>query len=71
MGPIKGENHLHKKVIIDFLNYLNSQTDQFILKGGTALMLCYGLNRFSEDIDLDGFKQIPREEIIKKILYKS
>lgn len=63
MGPIKGENPLHKKVIIDFLNYLNSQTDQFILKGGTALMLCYGLDRFFEDIDLDGFKQIPREII--------
>lgn len=25
----------------------------FILKGGTALMMCYGLTRFSEDIDLD------------------
>lgn len=24
-----------------------------VLKGGTALMLCYGLARFSEDIDLD------------------
>ncbi|WP_281529883.1 nucleotidyl transferase AbiEii/AbiGii toxin family protein [Campylobacter hominis] len=27
--------------------------DNFILKGGTALNLYYGLNRYSEDIDLD------------------
>lgn len=27
--------------------------DNFILKGGTALTLFYGCNRFSEDIDLD------------------
>lgn len=27
--------------------------DNFILKGGTALLLYYGLDRFSEDIDLD------------------
>lgn len=45
----------HKEIIIDFLTYLNSGTDKFLLKGGTSLMLCYGLTRFSEDIDLDGF----------------
>ena len=44
----------HKDVIKDFLESLNNSTDKYILKGGTALMLCYGLNRFSEDIDLDG-----------------
>lgn len=27
--------------------------ENFILKGGTSLMLYYGLDRFSEDIDLD------------------
>lgn len=27
--------------------------DRFILKGGTALILYYGIDRFSEDIDLD------------------
>lgn len=49
----KGCNEKHGKVINKFLNYLNEQSNQFILKGGTALMTCYGLNRFSEDIDLD------------------
>lgn len=36
-----------------YLHELNQQQDSVILKGGTALMLCYGLNRFSEDIGLD------------------
>lgn len=44
----------HIEVIHLFLNYLNNLTGDFVLKGGTALMLCYGLDRFSEDIDLDG-----------------
>lgn len=51
----------HLKVIADFLQYLNACTDQFVLKGGTALMMCYGLDRFSEDIDLNCKKQDIRE----------
>lgn len=44
---------LHKSIIVDFLQFLNSKTNRFILKDGTSLMMCYGLTRFSEDIDLD------------------
>jgi len=44
----------HIEVISSFLKYLNSLTDDYVLKGGTALKFCYGLDRFSEDIDLDG-----------------
>jgi len=44
----------HKKVMADFLNYCNKRSDKYILKDGTALMFCYNLDRFSEDIDLDG-----------------
>lgn len=44
----------HYKVISDFLSYLNKKTDDYILKGGTSLRACYNLDRFSEDIDLDG-----------------
>lgn len=44
----------HGEVLTNFLQFLNKQTNQYILKGGTALAQCYGLNRFSEDIDLDG-----------------
>lgn len=43
----------HGEVIGSFLKDLNKKTDAFILKGGTSLKLCYGLDRFSEDIDLD------------------
>lgn len=43
----------HYNVMINFLQYLNANSNGFILKGGTALMLCYNLSRFSEDIDLD------------------
>ena len=49
--------NLHEKLIGDFLISLNRYTDSFILKGGTAMARCYGLDRFSEDIDLDGYKQ--------------
>lgn len=51
---MKDWKELHGKVIDDFLLYLNERTDNFILKGGTALLECYGLDRFSEDIDFDG-----------------
>ena len=44
----------HYEVISEFLKSLNQKTDDFVLKGGTSLMMCYGLDRFSEDIDLDG-----------------
>jgi predicted nucleotidyltransferase component of viral defense system len=44
----------HRKVIDSFLKYLNEASEAFVLKGGTALLLCYGLDRFSEDIDMDG-----------------
>ena len=44
----------HGEVISAFTGFLNTKTDKFILKDGTALYLCYLLDRFSEDIDLDG-----------------
>lgn len=47
----------HISVIKDFLSYLNTHTNNFILKGGTSLLLFYNLNRFSEDVDLDSLGQ--------------
>ncbi|WEV72928.1 nucleotidyl transferase AbiEii/AbiGii toxin family protein [Bifidobacterium sp. ESL0790] len=45
----------HRAAIDNILRSLNApESNPFILKGGTALMACYGLDRFSEDIDLDG-----------------
>ena len=43
----------HGTVIADFLRELNKQSSSYVLKGGTSLMMCYGLDRFSEDVDLD------------------
>lgn len=51
------EEKQHKLIIQDFLKYLNARTNNFILKGGTALRLCYRLPRFSENIDLDAEKE--------------
>lgn len=44
---------MHEQIIKQFLSELNKESDVFILKGGTSLRQCYGLDRFSEDIDLD------------------
>lgn len=38
----------------------------FVFKGGSALLFCYGLNRFSEDLDFDCAKRInPRAYILE------
>ena len=47
----------HEQVIKELLDYINDKGDSYILKGGTALKQCCNLDRFSEDIDLDGKKQ--------------
>jgi Uncharacterized conserved protein len=44
----------HRVVMTEFLKYLNEKSNDFVLKGGTALMICYGLDRFSEEIEMDG-----------------
>ena len=56
MIVIPKDKQKHYDVICEFIRYINSKyQNDFVLKGGTSLMLCYGLDRFSEDIDLDGF----------------
>lgn len=42
----------HREVEQQFLRFIGTDAP-LVLKGGTALMLCYGLNRFSEDLDFD------------------
>lgn len=45
---------IQKDVMKDILLFINKYDNHTtILKGGTSLMFCYGLDRFSEDIDLD------------------
>ena len=60
----------HKKIIDDFLRFLNRDNDRYILKGGTSLMECYNMDRFSEDIGLNGIldqKETSGDDIIEKI----
>jgi hypothetical protein len=57
---------IHQNVISSFLNHVNTRTDAFVLKGDTALLTCYGLDRFSKDIDFDGKSQ-PKESIMSLV----
>lgn len=44
----------HQKARIELIeSILQCFGDNFVLKGGTALSLYYGLNRYSEDLDFD------------------
>lgn len=45
----------HYNLMKSFVYFLNRMTKKFPLKGGTALLMCYNLDRFSEDLDFDGF----------------
>lgn len=62
---LKGWQKGHYAIISDFLKYLNTITSDFVLKGDTSLMICYNLDRFSEDIDLDAKR---RDKDIKSII---
>ena len=39
---------------------------ELVLKGGTALSKCYGLNRFSEDLDFTIMKELQIEKTLKE-----
>lgn len=53
MCVIPDDKRVCSELIRQFIFWLNAQTQDFVLKGGTSLMICYNLGRFSEDIDLD------------------
>ena len=59
----------HIEIMRNFLTELNKETDTFILKGGTSLLLAYGLDRFSEDINLDGDKRQPSSDSCWHTIY--
>ena len=58
------EQKKHKELMLSILQEV--QDRPMVLKGGTALMLAHGLDRFSEDIDLDAKKGFSLEAAIKK-----
>lgn len=47
------DTYSHRQAIKSFLSFINDTSSPYVLKGGTSLMECYGLDRFSEDVDLD------------------
>jgi predicted nucleotidyltransferase component of viral defense system len=55
-ASVNGWRERHGQVMAAFLKYLNGNGG-YVLKGGTALSFCYRLDRFSEDIDLDGVER--------------
>lgn len=65
------EQKKRKNCMYDFLQYLNKYTHNYILKDGTALMFHYGLNRFSEDIDLDSTDQHTIKNIVEQYCKKN
>ncbi|MCL2086872.1 MAG: nucleotidyl transferase AbiEii/AbiGii toxin family protein [Oscillospiraceae bacterium] len=46
MLKLKKWQHRHNEIIKSLVSFFNKKSADFILKGGTALMLCYGLDRF-------------------------
>lgn len=60
--------HWQKERISVMKKVLVELGDEYILKGGTALMFFYGLDRFSEDIDLDARGSL---EKVEKVLQKT
>lgn len=62
----------YKRVKLDLIYhvlralYKSDAGSNYTLKGGTALLLCYGLDRFSEDIDLDGVKKVQLDASIRQ-----
>jgi len=53
MKYTKEDRDTHKDFMKHILQEINRRELPTYLKGGTALLLCHGLNRFSEDIDLN------------------
>lgn len=63
MRPVIEKELLHYDILfcLDKANLLDSLTFQ----GGTALRLCYGGNRFSEDLDFSGGKNLQPESLLE------
>ena len=57
----------HLEVMTEICHYFNRKRMPMVLKGGTALKLCYGLDRFSEDLDFDCAKSLNLESSIAAV----
>lgn len=57
----------HIEVMSAICHNFHKKELPMVLKGGTALRLCYNLDRFSEDLDFDCAKALNLESTIKDI----
>ncbi len=71
MKYTKEDRDTHRNFMKRILQEINRRELPTYLKGGTALLLCHGLDRFSEDIDLNSEKKFNLESIIKQSAKKS
>ena len=69
MGTSTVAQNEHVKIMQSVMTELRELP--LVLKGGTALLLCYGLDRFSEDLDLDGRKKLNIVNKIKSVFNRS
>ena len=53
-------------VVLEFI--YSSDYQDLIFTGGSCLRFCYGLNRLSEDLDLDVSKKIDKQKLKKELL---
>ena len=57
----------HMEVMTAICHTFHKKGLPMVLKGGTALKLCYGLDRFSDDLDFDCAKSLNLESSIKEV----
>ncbi|MEQ8690680.1 MAG: nucleotidyl transferase AbiEii/AbiGii toxin family protein [Pseudomonadales bacterium] len=67
MSLSEAQQDEHTAVMTAICRGFNQKNLPMVLKGGTALKLCYGLNRFSEDLDFDCAKSLNLETPLKEI----
>ncbi len=57
----------HEFVMKSLCQGFHKRSLPMVLKGGTALKLCYGLDRFSEALDFDAIKALNLEHSIEEV----
>jgi hypothetical protein len=62
----KNEIKVNPKIIKDFLHALTNASDSYILTGGIALWLCFGMNRIPDSIELLSSYRKTIQHIISK-----
>lgn len=59
------EKHYIQTIVLNSI--YSSLSNELVFKGGTALFFCFGLNRFSEDLDFTMQKEINIEKLKERI----